>query len=113
MRIARRALVIARFIAFLPFFLRELVLANVQVALEVITPTNRMRPGIIRVPLRVRSDLQIMLFANLISLTPGTLTLEVTEDRSSLYVHGLHVKDPEDFRSKMGALEDRLLRVFR
>lgn len=112
-KLLRRAVVLMRFIAFLPFFLRELVMANVQVAIEVVSPRNRMSPGIIRVPLHVKSDFQVMMFANLISLTPGTLSLEVEDDRSALFVHGLHVNNPDDFRSKMRALESRLQEVFR
>lgn len=109
----RPAIVLWRALWFIPFFLWELLLANLQVALEVVRPRHRMEPGIIRVPLRAESDLEITLFANLISLTPGTLTLGVTDDRSGLYVHGLHVRSPDHFRGRLARLEDRLLGVMR
>lgn len=72
-------------------FLRELVLSSVRVAWEALTPGYGMEAGIICVPLDVQSDLGITLFANLISLTPGTLSLEVAEDRKCLYVHSMYI----------------------
>lgn len=113
MRARRFLLVAGRTLGFIPFFLWELLLANLQVALEVVRPRHRMEPGIIRIPLRASSDLEITFFANLISLTPGTLTLGVAKDRSALYVHGLHVRSPDHFRQRLARLEDRLLKVTR
>lgn len=94
-------------------FLGQLVAANAVVAWEVVTPTHYMRPGIIRVPLRSRTDLEVTLLANLISLTPGTLSLEVADDHSELFVHGLHVHSPEDLRHQVAKLEDLILAVLR
>ena len=76
------------------FFVYELVLSSVRVAWAVIAPNPPISPGIIAVPLDVRTDLQITLFANLVSLTPGTLSLDVSEDRRTLYVHDMFVDDP-------------------
>lgn len=94
-------------------FLAELVAANAMVAWEVMTPRQSIRPGIIRVPLRARSDVEITLLANLISLIPGTLSLEVSDDRTALFVHGLHVDSPEQLRKRVGRLESRILEVLR
>ncbi len=102
-----------RGIRFLGFFLVQLAISNAIVAWEVLTPRHNMRPGIVRVPMRSRTDLEVTLLANLISLTPGTLSLEATEDRSALYVHGLHVVSPDHLRLRVGALENRLLEVVR
>lgn len=113
MKPLRWIVVLGRTLGFVPFFVWELILANLEVAREVMTPKHGMEPGIIRVPLEARTDLEIMLFANLISLTPGTLTLGVTDDRSALYVHGFHVKTVEGFRTRLASLERRLLKVMR
>lgn len=88
-------------IGFVAFFLWELLLANIRVAKEVITPSLNIRPGIIGIPLDLESDLGITLLANLITLTPGTLSLEVTPDRSLLYVHTMYVDDPDAFRQQI------------
>ena len=89
--------VVPRAIGFLLYFLYELIKANLEVAYEVMTPSFSMDPGIVRVPLDVRSDLEITLLANVISLTPGTLSLDVSTDRKVLYVHVMYVGDKEEF----------------
>jgi multicomponent Na+:H+ antiporter subunit E len=102
-----------RIVRFAVYFLGQLILANLRVAWEVLTPGYGMRAGIIAVPSRARTDLEIVTLANLISLTPGTLTLEVTEDRSLLFVHTLYVDSPDEFRDRIGELENRLLGAMR
>jgi multicomponent Na+:H+ antiporter subunit E len=94
-------------------FLVELVKANVRVAYEVLTPGFTMQAGIIAVPTRTRSPLEAVLLANAISLTPGTLTLEVDEDTRVLYVHALYVSSRESFLEEIARLEDLLLDVTR
>ena len=76
-------------------FIKELVLSAVRVALLVLRPDMRrqLKPEIIEFPLAVTSDAEITLLANLITLTPGTLSVDVSEDRSVLYVHALLVPD--------------------
>lgn len=87
-----------RWILFLLFFLRELTMASLKVVFDILTPRHRMRPAIIAVPLDLRSDLEITLLANLITLTPGTLTLDVSPERDILYIHAMYVDDIEAFR---------------
>jgi multicomponent Na+:H+ antiporter subunit E len=69
----------------------------------VITPHLKSRPGIVAVPLdpRLTSDAQLTLLANLISLTPGTLSLALSEDRRILYVHAMFVEDPDQVREEI------------
>jgi multicomponent Na+:H+ antiporter subunit E len=83
---------------FLAFFIWELVLANLRVAVSVLSPLEKLRPAIVAIPLDIQTDAEITLLANLITLTPGTLSLEVAPDRSRLYVHVLHVDDIEQLR---------------
>ena len=85
-------------LGFALFFVKELVLSNVRVALDVVTPGSRRRPAIVAVPLDVTSDEEITMLANVVTLTPGTLSLDVSPDRRTLYVHGMFVDDPEAFR---------------
>ncbi len=97
-----------RMMRFIGFYVRNLVSANLQVARTVTTGRPPIRPAVIRYPLSIRSDGAIALFANLISLTPGTLTLDVDEDGQALWVHGLHVSSPDDLRAHLRDLERRL-----
>lgn len=78
-------------------FVRELFLSAFRVAGLVIRPdlNRRIRPAIIAFPLTLTSEAQITLLANLITLTPGTLSVDVSEDRRFLYVHAIDVGDRE------------------
>lgn len=73
----------------------ELILSSLTVAWDVLTPRHRAAPAIIDVPLDVKSDAGILLVTNLITLTPGTLSLDVSEDRKTLKVHAMFADDPE------------------
>ncbi|MGW5672558.1 Na+/H+ antiporter subunit E, partial [Micromonospora sp. NPDC003776] len=95
-------------------FVGELVTASVHVAAVAVRPGYRPRGAIIAVPLRVRTDLNLALTAEVISLVPGTLILEVDRDRGVLYVHVLDVRGPEDLtasRDRVLAVERRIVRA--
>jgi len=94
-------------------FLLELIKANLRVAYEVLTPGFSMQAGVMKVETRTRSPLEAVLLANAISLTPGTLTLEVDEDTRTLYVHALYVRSRTEFLTDIARLEDLLLDVTR
>ncbi|SNB46892.1 Na+/H+ antiporter subunit E [Geobacter sp. DSM 9736] len=99
---------------FLLFFLRELTVANLRVAHDVLTPRHRMRPGILAIPLDLESEAEITFLATLITLTPGTLCLDVTEDRRTLYLHAMYIDDPEKVRRTVKeGYERRVREVFR
>jgi multicomponent Na+:H+ antiporter subunit E len=103
-----------RFMQFLGFFVWELLLANLRVAWEVITPEHHMRPAIIAVPLDTQTDLQTTVLANFITLTPGTLSLDVAPDGKTLFVHAMYVDDPDAFRYEIKhRLERRVIEVFK
>jgi len=87
-----------QFVYFVLFFIWELILANLRVAWEVLTPDLHMHPAIIGIPLDLKSELEITILANLITLTPGTLSLDVSDDNKTLYVHAMYVDDPDAFR---------------
>lgn len=96
------------------YFLKELALANLKVAYDILTPKHKMKPGIVAVPLSAETDLEITLLANFITLTPGTLSLDVASDNSVLYVHGMYIEDEEEFiREIKEGFEKRLLEVLR
>lgn len=96
------------------YFLMEVVITSIQVVWDVLTPTHLSQPNIIRVPLDVKSDLEIMILSNMISLTPGTLTLDVSEDRSHLVLHAMFASNEEEVIANIkNGLERRLLEVTR
>jgi multicomponent Na+:H+ antiporter subunit E len=102
------------FVGFVLFFLRELVVSTMRVAWEVITPRKLRHTGIIAVPLDARTDTEITVFANLLTLTPGTLSLDVSDDRRVLYVHAMFVDDPDAMRREIkDGMERRVLALLR
>ncbi|AVF02524.1 MULTISPECIES: Na+/H+ antiporter subunit E [Devosia] len=88
---------IRRIISLAALFLYELVVSAVRVAIVVMRPnlSSAVRPAIIAVPLTVKSDAEITLLANMITLTPGTLSVDVAADKSVLYVHALDMADKD------------------
>jgi multicomponent Na+:H+ antiporter subunit E len=101
---------------FAALYLWELVLANLRIAHDVVTPTHHMRPGVIAIPLDARSDAEITLLANLLSLTPGSMTLDISADRRVLYAHLMYIDDGDVERARKqikDGLERRVLQVLR
>ncbi|HEV8033267.1 Na+/H+ antiporter subunit E [Yoonia sp.] len=77
------------------YFIYDLCVSSIRVAYDVLTPTDYSNPKILEMPLDVQSDIEILLVTNLISLTPGTLSLDVTPDRKTLIVHAMFADDPD------------------
>ena len=95
-------------------FLWEVLKANGRVAWDVVTPKKLRSPGIVAVPLDARTDWEIAILANLITLTPGSLCLDISKDRGTLYVHEMFVYDPEMIRRHIKArLERWILELLR
>ncbi len=95
-------------------FVWELLLSNLTVAKIVVMPKLDIRPGVVAYPLRLRSELAITWLANLITLTPGTLSLYVSEDHRTLYIHTLNISDPADVvRTIQNAFERHLMELER
>ena len=110
--ILRRLGRIARLVV---MFFSELILSAWRVAVLVASPNMhaKLKPAIFAYPLTVTTDQQITLLANLITLTPGTLSVDVSEDRSTLYVHALDIGEKEDtIRSIREGFEARITEVF-
>lgn len=105
---------IRRIAALLLLFLRELANSAWTVAVTVMSPRLDVKPGIFAFPLTVDRDFEIALLANLITLTPGTLSVDVSDDRKTLYVHALDCSDPEATkRSIADGFERRIMEAFR
>ena len=104
---------VPKVINFFFFFNRELIKSNLKVAYDVLTRTHYMKPGVIAVPLDARLDGEIAIVANLISLTPGTLSLDVASDRSVLYIHVMYLTDQAQVVHEIKDLERRVLEILR
>lgn len=96
------------------YFFWDIMISVARVFWDVVTPTHLSKPDIIYVPLDARSDLEITLLANMVSLTPGTLSLDVTPDKKHLVVHAMFAPEHEKvIREIKDGLEKRILEVTR
>ena len=99
-------------ISFMAYFLKELVSSSLRVTVQLLSPTMKMQPAVVAIPLDVKSDTAITLLGNMITLTPGTLTLDVSSDHSTMYVHTMNVGDVESFREGIkNGFERRILEI--
>lgn len=95
-------------------FAVELVKSGIKVAQMVLRRDMGLHPGIIAYPLSVKRDFEITILANLITLTPGTLSVDVSDDRGTLYIHCVDATDPAAVVKDMQtSFERRIQEAFR
>lgn len=100
-----------KFVRFALFFIWDLIKSNARVAYDVLTPTHLMKPAVIAVPLDIKSDAGITLFSNLITVTPGSLALDVSTDKKVLFVHLMYFEDEQQHVAELKKLEAMVLEI--
>ena len=94
------------------FFAWELLIANFRVAADVLRG-NRIEPAVVAIPLDITSDGEILLLSMLINITPGSVTIDLSDDRRTLYVHVMHMKSADETRREIkGGFERRVKLLF-
>lgn len=102
-----------KLLSFLCFYVWEVILSNFKVAYDVLTPKHHMEPGFVAIPLAELTDRQILVLANLITMTPGTLSIDISSDRSTLYLHAMYVPDIEALRHQIiHVYQRKIMEVF-
>jgi len=97
---------------FVGYFIKEVLIANVKMLGFILSRNERMRPGIVIIPLDIRSTIGVTLLANIITLTPGTLTMDVAENYSYLVMHSIDISDPDTARREIKeGFERRLMEI--
>lgn len=95
------------------YFAWELVLANLRVAVDVLRPGTTIQPAVLAIPLDITSDGEILLLSMLINITPGSVTIDLSDDRRTLYVHVMHMTSAETSRREIkDGFERRVKRLF-
>lgn len=103
---------VERALSLLLYLLWQIVVANVRLTRDVLSVRHRMRPGVIRLPLSVTSDGEILLLAAMINITPGSVALDVSADRQSMYVHVMHIATVEEAKREIkNGFERRILEL--
>lgn len=92
-------------IRFAAFFITDLVRASVDVTRRALSPTATVRPAIVRLPVRLTREGLITVVANVVSLTPGSVTVDLERDPWVLHLHLLHLEDAAELRSHVRRLE--------
>jgi multicomponent Na+:H+ antiporter subunit E len=82
------------------FFAWQMLVANFRVAADVLWG-NRIEPAVVAIPLDITSDAEILLLSMLINITPGSVTIDLSDDRQTLYVHVMHMKSPDETRQEI------------
>jgi multicomponent Na+:H+ antiporter subunit E len=102
-------------IRYLLIFVKELIIANYQVAKMVLAPKLKIRPGFVAIPMDADTDFEVTALANSITLTPGTITVHLPEERHVIVIHALDVADdPQAVRDSVKtALEANILKFTR
>ena len=103
-----------RAFALLTHFVWSVVVANVAMVACVLRPKSYLYPGVVAVKLEPMSDLETTMLANMVTLTPGTFSVDVSSDRSTLFVHCIDARDPDQVRRTIKrGFERRLLEAMR
>ncbi|MDD3620532.1 MAG: Na+/H+ antiporter subunit E [Desulfobulbaceae bacterium] len=84
-----------KLLGYIAVLLWDIVLANLTVARLILGPTGRLRPAFIRLPLELRNEFAVVVLANTLSLSPGTVSADLSPDRRTLLIHFLDVDDPK------------------
>ncbi len=99
---------------FAVLYIAELIKANILIAREILSAKPKIRPGIIKVELDARTDQEILALTNLISMTPGSLTIDISEDKRYLFIHEMYLEDVDKTKQQLKEkLENRILKITR
>lgn len=112
-RIVKIFLKLPHFVAFVVFLFYEMLISSILLARDIVIPGREFVHGIICIELSLKSDTAVIALVNLVSMTPGSLSIELSEDRRLLYIHAIYLEDPERFRRKVkNQFEKRIQKIF-
>jgi len=98
-------------IEFLVFYLMKLVESNIVIAYDILTPKMHTNPCLIKVPLTIISNIGLLLFSNLLSMTPGTLSIDISDDKKFMWVHVLYNKSEEEMLAEIQEIQGKISRI--
>lgn len=96
---------------FLLYYLYNLVAANLYIAWDILTPRMRMKPAFMEVPVKLESDFGLLLFSNLLSMTPGTMSMDISKDKKTVLVHVLYYKTDEIMQKDFFKMQEKIKRI--
>lgn len=96
---------------FVVYYLYNLTKANLYIAWDILTPKMRMKPAFMEVPVNLESDFGLLLFSNLLSMTPGTISIDISEDKKTVLVHVLYYKTDEIMLNDFYKMQEKIKRI--
>ncbi len=98
-------------IEFIVYYMVKLIQANLFIAYDILTPKMHTKPAFMEVPVNLNTDSGLLLFSNLLSMTPGTLSIDVSEDKKILYVHVLYYSSEELMQKDFNGMQQKIKRI--
>ena len=108
MKIVSKAYLTVQFIL---FYLLKLVQSNIMIAYDILTPKMHTNPGFVWVGLKTNSDFGILLFSNLLSMTPGTLSVDISDDKQRLLVHYLYNDENNSILQEIDKIQNKIIKL--
>ncbi|SHJ36152.1 multicomponent Na+:H+ antiporter subunit E [Tangfeifania diversioriginum] len=96
---------------FIVFYLVKLVEANFYIAWDILTPKMHTKPAFMEIPVTLKSDLGLLLFSNLLSMTPGTMSMDISPDKKTVLVHVLYYSTDDIMLKDFNRIQDKIKRV--
>jgi multicomponent Na+:H+ antiporter subunit E len=104
---------IVRFALFALFYFKELLVSSVLLARDILRSGHTFTHGIIAVDIDLKNDTSIITLANLLAMTPGSLTIDISPDKKRLYIHSMYLENPEKFKRKIkNSFEKAIKQIF-
>ncbi|PSL07199.1 Na+/H+ antiporter subunit E [Cecembia rubra] len=106
--------IVPKLISFSVFVLYQIIKSNIQTLIESLYSKSKLSPAILKVPLSVKTDGEITFFSHLLNITPGTLVIDISDDKKALFVHVVHCDDKEAYVKQLKEVfEKRILDLVR
>lgn len=103
---------ILRLTAFFFWYIWKIAESSIILSYEILLPALRVKQAIIRLNTNLEKDIQVMAMFNLASMTPGTVCMDISDDRKTIYIHLMYVRDPQKNIDELYKLERYIKRVF-
>lgn len=87
-----------KLISFLLFYLKEVVSSNLKVSYDILTKRHQMTPGFIIIPVNGLNNRQLLILSNLLTMTPGSVTMDISKEKEELYLHVMYLNNVDEFR---------------
>ena len=98
-------------VIFVGYYLIKLAQSNLFIAYDILTPKMHTKPAFMKVPLKLKTDTGLLLFSNLLSMTPGTLSIDYSQDKKILLVHVLYYSTEELMQKDFDGIQEKIRKI--